>query len=837
MRTRFLSTLVVLAVLLAGAVPAAHAALERVGPVTAATGGYPAWYQDTTGLGMEFCMPINQAELNGGWCTILPVDVPNGAAPETPFTNFSEEHFYWIATAGVRTGGQLVLALEGAFSVGPAIAGDQIVFGRLRITHTSLPATGDYKVYTPFGDFDFPGLTAGDRLFFTSDIGINCAGFECVLNSQVGPFLLPSATPGGAEVPPIPDLVAGQDPWHDILINTGTTTPYPATGKKYIADPARIGTVTGSPLPPFVGNDGVTYNHNVFRIEGPGGSVVIHEENFAMGGRVMANALPGRVTVNRASYAASATGNKLDVFATATHTVQGRLPAAPVPSASVPDLGYYDAPCATDPVTGAVTGPPVAAAGGAAPLQYFQMFNDGVSNWWGQNAPAVIPAQVCVQDLNARNATGAVVPAYFLGDVSDAVHINWANVMWDPASNGGTLTVSAASSDTVNQPVLTLSGYTVPFTDPVTGVVTQVPAVLTGGSVVVSPLGAPPAKVTVASTRGGVASLDTTTGVGTPVSSTVPVANADSVTTPEDTAVTVAVLANDTLNGGALPAGATVTITAAPRLGSASVNPLDQTISYTPNPNANGTDIVGYTVTVGTAVSPEGYLTVIITPVNDVPVANNDTAGAPNNRAVTINVLANDTDPDGAADLAAAVIVTAPAASATLTCNGGAAATVGTVCAGGSVTFTPTATGSFTFTYKAQDQVGAQSANAATVTVTVGATEAIVVTKSQYIVSKNRWVVTGTDSVRASQTLTLAYTGGTYKVAGACTGNAAGSVVGTAPVDALGNWVFDAILTSAGLLNPGNTGGNSTGFWCTTPKAISVTSPLGGTATANIILK
>ena len=187
------------------------------------------------------------------------------------------------------------------------------------------------------------------------------------------------------------------------------------------------------------------------------------------------------------------------------------------------------------------------------------------------------------------------------------------------------------------------------------------------------------------------------------------------------------------------------------------------------------------------------------------------------------------------------MIASLPQLGATLTCNGGVAAGVGTVCAGGSVTFTPTTLGTFTFTYRAQDQAGAQSANAATVTVTVNATEAIVISKSQYVVSKNRWTVTGTDSVRAGQTLTIAYSaganGGTYKVNGACTGSAAGTVIGTAPVDALGNWAFDAILTSAGVLNPSNTGGNSTGFWCTPPKSITITSPLGGTAGANITLK
>src|SRR6266545_3200018 len=819
MRTRFVSTLVVLAVLLAGAVPAAQAALERVGPVTAATGGYPAWYQDKTGLALEFCTPINQAELNDGWCTILPADVPNGAAPEVPFTNFSEEHFYWVAGAGSRTTGQLVLALEGAFSVGPAIAGDQIVFGRLRITHTSLPADGDYKVFTPFGDFTFPGLVAGDRLFFTSDIGFTCGtGFDCALASQIGPFLLPSATPGGPEVPPIPDLVQGQDPWHDILIQTGTTTPYPGTGKKYIADPARIGAVTGSPLPPFV------------RIEGPGNSVVAHEEGFSLSGRVMSATLPGRVTINRASYAQTATAKKLDVFATATHSVQGRVPAGAVTAPQAPDLGFFDTPCATDPVTGAVTGPPTAASAGIAGAQllYYQMLHSG-SNWWGQNAPAVIPAQVCVQDLNARDPLGNVIPAYFLGDVTDEVDITVAD--WDPTVAGGTLTVAATSSDKVNLPALTVAGFGA--IDPATG------------QFQVSNLPAPPAKVSVVSVRGGVAVLDVRTGVGIPVSPTTPVANADSVTTPEDTvAANINVLFNDKLNGAPIdPTGATVAITAQGRLGNATLNP-DNTITYAPNPNVNGTDIVGYTVTVNGFTSNEGYLTVNITPVNDAPVAKNDTAGAPNNRAVTLNVLANDTDPDGAADLAAAVIKSLPAAGATLTCNGGAAVAVDTVCAGGLVTFTPTATGSFSFTYQAQDKgvPPLTSLTAATVTVTVNATEAIVVTKSQYVAKQFRWVVTGTDSVAGGgQTLTIAYAaganGGTYKVNGACTGSAAGTVIGTAPVDAFGNWALDAILTSAGVVNPTNTGGNSTGFWCTPPKQISITSPLGGTAAANIILK
>ncbi|MBI4537041.1 MAG: hypothetical protein HY712_03685, partial [candidate division NC10 bacterium] len=58
-------------VLLAGSLPASHAALQRVGPIDPAN-GYPLWYQDTTGLTLDNCMILNQAEADGGWCLLLP---------------------------------------------------------------------------------------------------------------------------------------------------------------------------------------------------------------------------------------------------------------------------------------------------------------------------------------------------------------------------------------------------------------------------------------------------------------------------------------------------------------------------------------------------------------------------------------------------------------------------------------------------------------------------------------------------------------------------------------------------------------------------------------------
>ncbi|HET9576602.1 MAG TPA: cadherin-like domain-containing protein, partial [Usitatibacter sp.] len=604
----------------------AEAALARLGPINSApsVGGYPAWFQDKTGLALEFCDLVNQSELNGGWCTILPAST---TYPETFPSPYFVEHFYYngtaVATAGT-TKAKLVTAVEGGFANGTRVVpGEQMTFGRIRIDITPAPYSGTYTVYHPFGKWVFTNVVAGDRIRSTQDIGLACVGtFTCTLGTDIGPFLLPSANPGGAEVPPIPDLVYGQDPYNDILVNTGATTPYPNTGKKYIADPARIGPVTGSPLAPFVGNDGVTYDHNVFRVEGPNG-FVIHQANFTLNGRVMTGTLPGQVTPDRASYAqavaASPTGKKLDVFATGLPSSQGRLPGQAAPAAtSTPLLSFFDQPCigTLDPATDKLM-PPYSAPAGANQIQ---MVNAG-TKYWGQAQPAAIPLEVCLEDATARDATGAIVPYFYLVPVTDEVAITAgstaAGAYYDPAS-GGSLTVSATSSDTLAPPVLTLAGY----------------GPLVNGTVTVAPLAAPPAKVTVFSSEGGSTDLLVTTAVGTATAVVAPSAINDTATMFEDCSASTATscatplvlnpLANDTYNGGPIPAGATITITQPPRLGTAVLN-ADNTITYTPNSNVNGADGLAYTVSVNGAASNTAAITINITPVNDLPVAVNDT--------------------------------------------------------------------------------------------------------------------------------------------------------------------------------------------------------------------
>src|ERR1700750_1529734 len=96
--TRLHNTILSTAVaLLALAVAApANAALQRVAPVSVdpQIGGYPTWYQDTTGLSLEFCDPLNQSELTGGWCVLLSGDTTVPEAFPSPFFN---EHFYFDA--------------------------------------------------------------------------------------------------------------------------------------------------------------------------------------------------------------------------------------------------------------------------------------------------------------------------------------------------------------------------------------------------------------------------------------------------------------------------------------------------------------------------------------------------------------------------------------------------------------------------------------------------------------------------------------------------------------------------------------------------------------------
>ncbi|EGR2783202.1 tandem-95 repeat protein [Vibrio parahaemolyticus] len=118
---------------------------------------------------------------------------------------------------------------------------------------------------------------------------------------------------------------------------------------------------------------------------------------------------------------------------------------------------------------------------------------------------------------------------------------------------------------------------------------------------------------------------------------------ADKATVVEDTPTIIKVLGNDTFEDD----GKVVSLDTnnGPANGTVSVNP-DGSVTYTPNDNYVGKDTFTYIVTSG-GVSESTTVNVDVTPVNDAPVAKDDTATAQEDTAVTIDVLPNDTDVDG----------------------------------------------------------------------------------------------------------------------------------------------------------------------------------------------
>jgi VCBS repeat-containing protein len=176
----------------------------------------------------------------------------------------------------------------------------------------------------------------------------------------------------------------------------------------------------------------------------------------------------------------------------------------------------------------------------------------------------------------------------------------------------------------------------------------------------------------------------------------------DSFTTNEDTALNNNVSTNDsTTSGGSLSYSLNLDVSH----GSLTLN-NDGSFSYAPTANYNGSDSFIYTVVdVASGESDSRTVSITITPVNDAPVANDDSASGNEDSVISGSVLTNDTDVEGSA--LTATLVSGPA-NGSLVLN-----------ADGSFTYTPNANFNDTdsFTYQAND--GALDSNVATVTLTV----------------------------------------------------------------------------------------------------------------------
>jgi hypothetical protein len=247
-----------------------------VGP-TSPDNGFPVWYKDSNNLSVGLCLDVNVPQCN------LNTELPDPTQPVSFPDNFPEETFYQLAQSQLTlpSGTTAVLDdnLEAAFNTATPQAGQQIVFGRVRIRITT-PTTGHYVVTHPYGVDAFDVTDAATRnINFTEDIGIGAPGdFKGALGSRVNPFLRWDT-----------GLIKGPD------------------GASYLGDGVTQHAITGSDL-----------GTNFFRIDGPdiGGPGIntIQTNLFTLQGRVATNSgvSPTSVTYTRSG----TSGGFIDAFAT-----------------------------------------------------------------------------------------------------------------------------------------------------------------------------------------------------------------------------------------------------------------------------------------------------------------------------------------------------------------------------------------------------------------------------------------------------------------------------------------------------------------------------------------
>ncbi|MCK5828267.1 tandem-95 repeat protein, partial [Candidatus Bipolaricaulota bacterium] len=121
-----------------------------------------------------------------------------------------------------------------------------------------------------------------------------------------------------------------------------------------------------------------------------------------------------------------------------------------------------------------------------------------------------------------------------------------------------------------------------------------------------------------------------------------PIVQDDSASTDEETAVTISVLMNDND-----PDGDSLSVQSATQPSNGSVVNNGTGVTYTPNIDFNGIDSFTYTISDGNGGTATANVSVTVVGINDVPIAQDDSASTDEEASITIPVLANDADPDG----------------------------------------------------------------------------------------------------------------------------------------------------------------------------------------------
>ncbi|MFW9622303.1 MAG: tandem-95 repeat protein, partial [Macromonas sp.] len=269
-----------------------------------------------------------------------------------------------------------------------------------------------------------------------------------------------------------------------------------------------------------------------------------------------------------------------------------------------------------------------------------------------------------------------------------------------------------------------------------------------------------------------------------------PRAIVDSVSTNEDTPITINVLANDTDIDSTVLAITSATVPAA----QGTVAIVNNQLVFTPAANFNGKATITYVINDGIDNSAAASVTVTVNPVNDVPVAVADTLSATEDTPITftaLQLLGNDTDVDGDT-LQIASVASGTGGTAVLNPDG-------------TVTFTPSLNfnGNATFTYTVTD---GSLTSAPPVTVTV------------QVAPVNDAPVVVQDTLNATEDTPITYSaaqllnndsdvdGGTLRIASVTSGpggsvvlNADGTVTFTPDANFNGNATFSYTVTDGSL--------------------------------------
>ncbi|MGJ7514352.1 Ig-like domain-containing protein [Pseudomonas baetica] len=687
------------------------------GPYTFATGKFPMWYQDNNLLSMELCQSRAASSR-------VPVTVPPA----------------YMCT---------LLPTPGVFDdtlpmVFPDNWPDEAFWFLAETTIPNNAAGYGMDAYVAGIEAAFAGGNPldGDQISFARirmRINVPVAGTYTITHPY-GVETVNVTTPGRRAINITRDIGVGAPGVFSGALN-GAVGPFlrsvngpytevnPDTGgiETFVGDPNLTEPVTGSPN-----------NTNFVRIQGPAGTI---ETNlFTVSGKVLDSRAQTPVEIGRATYRRTSTGpgtssTRVEVFGKSANSSNlcFRETVALVP-------GPPQTPCLT-PMTGDNTG------------QYFG------SRLTGTTVPSVVV-------VTATDPSGVTRPTAVSSKLTDVVKVQTARYNWSNHS----LLIEASSTDEVVVPDMVAQGF---------GRLTKSGTLQT---LTVADLPQPPATVTIKSAAGG-SDTEPVVVVGTAPDTgenQAPISNADTGSTSFGVPITLSPLTNDTDPDGNTPLTITELTQPAPGQGTVAMSGTTAVV-YTPPAVVNALLTTTFTYKAqdakGLASTTAGTVTITVAP-NQAPTAVADSI-ATLGVSVPINVLVNDTDPEGNLPLAIASFSQPPTGRGTVTSDG-------TV-----LTYNPpaTVTTAFTttFTYFVRDSFGAVSATPATVTVQVSprpAAETFAVTTATVSARSNNrftWDFAGTSSVTTGNTITIKVTTPTGL-----------QTLGTTTVPVTGRWRFTA---------------------------------------------